>query len=73
MRDRLGEGDDRADQDHEHDGVAYLHAGVELFERVDDRLGEDLAVEQAAGLGDAVRDGGGGPRVEGCAAADGFR
>ena len=52
--DGLDEGDDRADEHHEHDRVADLDAGFELLERVDQGLAQDLAVEEAAGLGDAV-------------------
>ena len=38
MGDGLDEGDDRADQHHEHDRVLDLHPGVELVERVDEGL-----------------------------------
>ena len=52
--DGLDEGDDGADQNHEHDGVLDLVPGVELLERVDQRMAEDLAVEEAPGLGHTV-------------------
>ena len=53
--DGLDEGDDRADQDHEHDRVLDLDPGVELLERVDRAPGARISpVEQAAGLGHAV-------------------
>ena len=54
MGDGLDEGDDRPHQHHEHHRVLDLHPGVELLERVDQRPAEDLAVEQAPGLGHAV-------------------
>ncbi len=54
MRDRLDEGDHRADENNEHHRVADLHPGVELLEGADDRLAEDLAVEEASRLGHTV-------------------
>ena len=54
MRDRLDEGDHRSDENNEHHRVADLHPGVELLEGVDDRLAEDLAVEEASRLGHTV-------------------
>jgi hypothetical protein len=44
-------GEDGPDQDDEHDGVADLHTGIELAERVDDRLADDGRVEERTGLG----------------------
>jgi hypothetical protein len=48
VRQGLDEGDDRADQHHEHHRVLDLHPRVELLEGADDGLTQDLAVEQAA-------------------------
>ena len=42
------------DQHHEHDGVLDLDPGVELLDGVDQGVAQDLAVEEAAGLGHAV-------------------
>ncbi len=55
--DGLDEGDDRADENHEHDGVLHLHPGVELLQRIHKRVPEDLAVEEAPGLGHPVGSG----------------
>ena len=54
MRDRLEEGDHRADENNEHHRVADLHTGIELLERVDDRLAENLPVEEAPRLSHTV-------------------
>ncbi len=55
VRDGLDEGHDGPDKDDEHHRVLDLHPRIELLERVNPGLGEDLAVEKAARLGDAVR------------------
>ena len=52
--DGLDEGDHGADQDHEHDRVPDLHPRVQLLERVDEGPAQDLAVEEAPGLGHPV-------------------
>ena len=55
VRQGLDERDHRPDQDDEHDRVPDLDPWVELGERTGQPLQQDLAVEQAALLGDAVR------------------
>ena len=57
VRDRLDEGDDRADEDDEHHRVLTWTRGSSFLKESIERLAEDLAVEEAARLGHAVRDG----------------
>ena len=57
MGDGLDERHHRADEHDEHDRVLDLDPRVELLDRVDERLAQDLAVEQAPRLGHPVRRG----------------
>ena len=56
--DGLNQGDDRADQHHEHDRVLHLGPGVQFRDGSDQRLTENLAVEQPARLRHTVGSGG---------------